>query len=61
MKTNCPAGTFGASTGLHNVTECTPCTPGSYCNIDGESDPSFIPDPEVIKLFSISPQMSMKF
>jgi hypothetical protein len=31
----CPAGTFGATTGLRNVTECTPCTAGFYCQTPG--------------------------
>ena len=37
VKTKCPKGTFGGSTGLQNMTECTACTPGDYCNIDGMS------------------------
>lgn len=31
----CPPGSFGASTGLRNVTECTPCTAGYYCQTPG--------------------------
>ena len=27
----CPPGTFGASDGLTNSSECTPCHPGKYC------------------------------
>ena len=27
----CPPGTFGATEGLRNVSECTPCNPGKYC------------------------------
>lgn len=31
----CPAGTFSDAVGLHNITECQPCSPGKYCNVDG--------------------------
>ena len=27
----CPPTTFGATEGLRNVSECTPCTPGKFC------------------------------
>ena len=33
--TACPPGTFGAATGLRNVTECTACTAGNYCQTPG--------------------------
>ena len=33
--TSCPDGTFGSTTGLGNVTQCTPCTPGFYCQTPG--------------------------
>ncbi|XP_070551141.1 neurogenic locus notch homolog protein 1-like [Ptychodera flava] len=36
----CPAGTFSNDTGLHNVTECEPCTPGFYCDADGLIEPT---------------------
>ena len=36
----CPAGTYSNATGLHNLTECVDCPPGSYCDIDGESQHS---------------------
>ena len=32
----CPAGTFSNSTGLYNYTQCTPCTPGMYCQGEGK-------------------------
>ena len=28
---SCPPGTYGASTGLENITQCTACTAGQYC------------------------------
>ncbi|CAH1789581.1 unnamed protein product, partial [Owenia fusiformis] len=31
----CPVGTFGAIEGLRNSSECTPCTAGKYCDIQG--------------------------
>jgi hypothetical protein len=31
----CPAGTFSPLYGLINVTQCTPCTTGNYCEFDG--------------------------
>ena len=31
----CPAGTFSNTTGLWNETQCTPCTPGYYCQGQG--------------------------
>ena len=31
----CPAGTFGAASGLTAVSECTNCTAGSYCETPG--------------------------
>ena len=30
---SCPAGTFSGTTGLSNVTECTQCTGGYYCDV----------------------------
>lgn len=33
--TACPPGTYGAATGLRNVSECTQCTAGSYCTTPG--------------------------
>lgn len=31
----CPAGTFSNMTGLHNFTQCMPCSPGKFCNGEG--------------------------
>ena len=31
----CPAGTYGASTGLSSSTECTPCPATKYCEVTG--------------------------
>lgn len=36
---SCPPGTYGATTGLRNVSECTPCTAGSYCTTPGLMTP----------------------
>ena len=36
----CPAGTFGSREGLSNEEECTPCTPGQFCDSSGLSAPS---------------------
>ena len=36
----CPAGSFYNVTGAKDVTDCLPCTPGSYCEIDGLSAPT---------------------
>ena len=36
--TKCPAGTFSNQTGLANSSQCTPCTAGYYCNINGLRD-----------------------
>lgn len=33
----CPAGTYGPTTGLRNVTECTQCDGGRYCASQGLS------------------------
>lgn len=33
--TGCPVGTFSATLGLKNSTECTDCTPGYYCGTTG--------------------------
>ena len=32
---HCPAGTFSPKEGNINVTQCTPCTTGNYCELDG--------------------------
>ena len=29
----CPAGTYNPITGIHNITQCTQCDGGSYCNV----------------------------
>ena len=34
----CPPGTFGATEGLKDVVECTPCHPGKYCENYGLTD-----------------------
>lgn len=36
---SCPPGTYGATTGLRNISECTPCTAGSYCTTPGLTTP----------------------
>ena len=36
---SCPPGTYGAATGLRNVSECTACTAGSYCTTPGLTAP----------------------
>lgn len=33
----CPLGTFSNISGLENITECTPCTGGYYCENTGNS------------------------
>ena len=35
----CPIGTFSSRLGLSSVNECTPCTPGMYCDAAGLSAP----------------------
>lgn len=40
--TPCPRGTFSTTLGLANVTQCTQCTPGSYCNGTGLNGPTNI-------------------
>lgn len=36
----CPMGTYGNSTGLKAIDECTPCDPGYYCETLGMTKPS---------------------
>lgn len=36
----CPAGTFSATANLASSSECTPCTPGSYCATPGLPTPT---------------------
>uniref|UniRef100_A0A7S3JP84 Chitin-binding type-2 domain-containing protein n=1 Tax=Aureoumbra lagunensis TaxID=44058 RepID=A0A7S3JP84_9STRA len=36
----CPNGTFSNWTGLYDVSQCTPCLPGYYCNSTGLSEPT---------------------
>ena len=31
---SCPKGTYSSASGLANITQCTPCTGGYYCNIE---------------------------
>jgi hypothetical protein len=40
----CPNGTYGASEGLQNITQCTPCTGGYYCATAGLSSPTGLCD-----------------
>lgn len=37
---SCPPGTFGASLGLQNVTECSQCTGGYYCHVANLTAPA---------------------
>ena len=41
----CPLGTYGNSTGLRRVEECTPCQPGHYCDGQGLTEPREECDP----------------
>eukprot|EP00163_Fabomonas_tropica_P011852 TRINITY_DN227_c0_g2_i1.p1 TRINITY_DN227_c0_g2~~TRINITY_DN227_c0_g2_i1.p1 ORF type:complete len:7500 (+),score=2428.07 TRINITY_DN227_c0_g2_i1:177-22676(+) len=41
----CPIGTFGNSTGLRQVEECTDCPPGRYCDGSGLPNPRGPCDP----------------
>lgn len=36
----CPKGTFGNSTRLRDHVECTPCSPGKYCDQPGLTEPT---------------------
>ena len=36
----CPAGTFGSGTHYTGLENCTMCSPGSYCAIDGLDTPT---------------------
>ena len=36
----CPPGTYSNQTGLQADTECTPCTPGYYCETPGLTEPT---------------------
>ena len=36
----CPAGTYGTKTGLTGEDECTPCSPGYYCDSSGLRSPT---------------------
>lgn len=36
----CPPGTFSAATNLVSVDQCTPCSPGMYCGVAGQSAPT---------------------
>nr|XP_006821767.1 PREDICTED: uncharacterized protein LOC100369099 [Saccoglossus kowalevskii] len=36
----CPAGTYSNMTGLYNAGQCTPCTPGMFCQGEGNIEPS---------------------
>ena len=37
---DCPAGTFNNRTGLEKDSDCTPCTPGKYCEGGGLRRPT---------------------
>ena len=41
----CPAGTFNNVTGANNSEECLPCTPGMYCQGQGNDLPTDFCDP----------------
>ncbi|KAF6036714.1 hypothetical protein EB796_004986 [Bugula neritina] len=41
----CPSGTFYNTTGARNESDCLPCTLGSYCELDGLSEPSGLCSP----------------
>ena len=34
----CPPGTFGSRDGLANVSQCTDCLPGKYCQASALTD-----------------------
>lgn len=36
----CPSGHFSNNTGLHNSSQCSPCTPGFYCLTSGLTSPT---------------------
>ena len=36
----CPEGTFSSTAQLSNVTQCSPCTPGKYCDAAGLQTPT---------------------
>jgi hypothetical protein len=36
----CPLGSYGNRTGLKNSTECSSCVAGSYCGLNGQSEPT---------------------
>ncbi|PIK35709.1 hypothetical protein BSL78_27465 [Apostichopus japonicus] len=44
VPTACPEGTFNPYLGLNDTSQCTPCTPGSYCETQGLSAPTDICD-----------------
>ncbi|GCC23266.1 hypothetical protein chiPu_0001660 [Chiloscyllium punctatum] len=37
----CPAGTFGPQDSLYSIFECITCTPGFYCNTEGDCTAGF--------------------
>ena len=41
----CPSGTFGSRMGLSDITQCTNCTAGSYCQGTGLINPTGPCDP----------------
>ena len=41
----CPQGKYGNSSGLRQVTDCSPCTPGYYCDGVGLTSPRGLCDP----------------
>lgn len=34
----CPIGTYSAAMNLKNASSCTPCSPGAYCDTEGQTD-----------------------
>lgn len=41
----CPVGTYGNTTGVRQISDCTDCTPGYYCDQRGLTNPSGLCDP----------------
>jgi hypothetical protein len=40
VPSRCPAGTYGPQFGLQEVSDCSPCVPGKYCDSNGLSQPT---------------------
>lgn len=41
----CPLGTYGNTTGLRKITDCSDCDPGYYCDQRGLTTPADLCDP----------------